>query len=58
MIEFIVPEWPAPRHVRALATLRGGGVSHPPYDSLNLAQHVGDEPDCVLENRHRLRAQL
>ncbi len=58
MIEFVVPDWPAPRHVRALATLRGGGVSHPPYDSLNLAQHVGDEPDCVLENRHRLRVQL
>lgn len=58
MIELIVPDWPAPRRVRALTTTRGGGVSHAPYDSLNLAEHVGDEPDCVLENRRQLRRQL
>jgi YfiH family protein len=58
MIEFIVPDWPAPRGVRAVSTLRGGGVSRAPYESLNLAMHVGDEPDCVLENRRRLRDQL
>jgi len=58
MIHFIVPDWPAPRHVRAVSTTRGGGVSHAPYDSLNLAEHVGDEPDCVVENRRRLRIQL
>lgn len=58
MIEFIVPDWPAPARVRAVSTLRGGGVSRPPYESLNLALHVGDEPDCVLENRRRLCDQL
>jgi YfiH family protein len=58
MIEFIVPEWPAPPGVRAVSTLRTGGVSRPPYESLNLALHVGDEPDSVLENRQRLRAEL
>jgi YfiH family protein len=58
MIELIVPDWPAPRRVRAVSTLRTGGVSRAPYESLNLALHVGDEPDCVLENRRRLRDQL
>ena len=33
---------------------RGGGVSAPPYDSLNLAAHVGDEPADVDVNRARL----
>ena len=58
MIEFLVPDWPAPARVHALSTLRLGGVSRGPHESLNLATHVGDEPDCVLENRRRLRTQL
>ncbi len=32
-------------------TSRYGGVSETPYDSLNLALHVGDNPLKVLENR-------
>jgi YfiH family protein len=44
--------------VRAVFTLRSGGVSAPPYDSLNLAAHVGDEARAVAENRRRLRTQL
>ncbi|KLU64975.1 laccase domain protein [Desulfosporosinus acididurans] len=32
---------------------RKGGVSHSPYDSLNLGLHVGDEAGAVLENRSR-----
>jgi YfiH family protein len=46
--------------VRALSTLRGGGVSAAPYESLNLGTHVGDFPAAVAENRRRLRmaAQL
>lgn len=58
MIELLAPDWPIPRHVRAVSTTRLGGVSDGPYHSLNLAQHVGDEPDCVVENRRRLRKQL
>jgi hypothetical protein len=34
-------------------TTRHGGVSRPPYDSLNLALHVGDDADAVVENRRR-----
>lgn len=54
----ILPDWPAPSNVRALVTTRVGGVSRPPYDSLNLGDHVGDESSAVLENRSRLRAGL
>ena len=39
-------------------TTRLGGVSQPPYDSLNLGAHVGDDPDAVCENRARVAAQL
>ena len=39
-------------------TTRLGGVSQPPYDSLNLGAHVGDDPDAVRENRTRVAAQL
>lgn len=52
---FIIPDWPAPMTVRAVSTTRQGGVSRPPYASLNLANHVGDDPAHVAENRRRLR---
>ena len=38
----------------AVVTARTGGVSSGPYESLNLSFTVGDDPGCVLENRHRL----
>lgn len=40
--------------VRAWVSERAGGVSVGPYDSLNLATHVGDDDARVGENRHRL----
>jgi YfiH family protein len=48
---WIVPEWPAPAHVRAICTTRDGGVSQGPYASLNLGDHVGDAPQTVATNR-------
>ncbi len=39
--------------VRHAFTGRGGGVSSPPYDTLNMALHVGDAPESVGENRAR-----
>jgi len=42
----------------ALQTTRSGGVSSVPLDSLNLAWHVGDEPEHVGENYRRLCAYL
>jgi len=53
---WIVPDWPAPPRVAALATTRQGGVSAPPCHTFNLAAHVGDDPAAVAENRARLRA--
>lgn len=51
---WLIADWPAPAQVYAGTTLRTGGVSQAPYDSLNLALHVGDDPVAVMENRGRL----
>lgn len=51
-------EWPAPRNIRTASTLRSGGVSQPPFDSLNLGVHVGDVPKAVQANRQRLAEAL
>ncbi|MDQ8020825.1 MAG: peptidoglycan editing factor PgeF [Moraxellaceae bacterium] len=39
-------------------TTRGGGVSNVPFASLNLGDHVGDNPVHVAENRRRVAARL
>lgn len=51
---WIAAQWPAPAQVRAGCTTRLGGVSQGPYASLNLAEHVSDEPQAVGANRRRL----
>ncbi|GKT12035.1 MAG: polyphenol oxidase [Thiomicrorhabdus sp.] len=51
---FILPNWPAPAHIKSYATTRQGGVSQLPYDTFNLALHVGDNPHDVATNRQRL----
>jgi YfiH family protein len=56
--DWIVPDWPAPPHVRAVVTTRSGGVSTGPYASFNLGQSTGDEVGAVSANRERLRALL
>lgn len=50
----IQPDWPAPATVVALCTTRLGGVSETPFDSFNLADHVGDHPSLVQVNRESL----
>jgi polyphenol oxidase len=55
---FIIPEWPAPPNVHAAFSLRTGGVSAAPFDSLNVGAHVGDDPEKVRENRRRISAAL
>lgn len=49
--DWVLPEWPVPPNVRAVCTTRAGGVSPVPYDSLNLGDHVGDDPAGVARNR-------
>jgi YfiH family protein len=39
-------------------TTRHGGISLPPYASLNLGDHVGDSPDAVEQNRKLVAGQL
>ena len=53
-----VPKWPVAAGVRAAFTERMGGVSRAPFDTLNLASHVGDAPEAVAENRRRLHERL
>jgi len=40
--------------VRAAFTGRSGGVSSPPYDTLNMSGAVGDQPAAVARNRQRV----
>jgi len=53
-LELIRPDWPAPGGVQAVATTRGGGVSTGSYKSLNLGDHVADDPAAVAANRRLL----
>ena len=48
---WLIPDWPAPANVGAVFTQRSGGCSNPPWDSLNLGDHVGDVPELVNANR-------
>lgn len=57
-LKLLYPDWPAPESVHALVTTRAGGASVAGYRSLNLAEHVGDDPAHVQLNRGRLRAHL
>ena len=41
-----------------MTTTRAGGVSKPPFDTFNLGDHVGDEPEAVAANRKRLAAAI
>lgn len=59
------PDWPAPPAVRALMSTRRGGVSAPPFDSLNLRQPQPgdrpsevDQPSAVARNQQRLADAL
>jgi len=58
MMPIITPEWPSPTVARAAFTLRSGGASRPPWESLNLGVHVGDDPAAVAQNRRRVATAL
>lgn len=57
-VDWLVPQWPAPRRVRAICTTRAGGASVPPWNSLNLGTHVGDGAAAVQHNRRMLASAL
>src|ERR1039458_7610092 len=52
--DWILPDWPAPRSVRALITTRAGGVSRGAYAGLNLDMRSGDDVEAVTRNREEL----
>ncbi|MDF7667301.1 peptidoglycan editing factor PgeF [Orbaceae bacterium ESL0727] len=51
----IYPNWPAPTNIHAFTTTRQGGVSLPPFASLNLGSRTGDKQDHVAQNRLHVR---
>lgn len=55
--DWLVPTW-QDDEVGALMTSRRGGVSAPPWDSMNLGDHVGDERASVDANRARFASLL
>ena len=55
---WIEPDWPLPAGVRAACSTRRRGHSKGAYDSLNLGDHVGDDPVAVLANRAQVQQVL
>ena len=51
-------QWGAPQQIKTMITNRHGGFSQPPFDSLNLGLHVGDDPTTVQKNREALKVVL
>lgn len=62
---FILPEWPAPKNVKALVSTRKSFLNSTSpkkilqgYDCFNLALHVNDDANQVLANRAQLGQHL
>jgi len=55
---WIEADWPLSARLRAGCTTRSGGVSKPPFDSMNLGLHVEDNPQDVRRNRTLLGQSL
>lgn len=58
MTNIIRPIWPAPAHIIAGVTTRNDGFSDAPFDSFNLAEHVGDNIEAVAKNRMLLATAI
>jgi YfiH family protein len=57
-MQVLVPQWPVGEGIRAVCSTREGGVSAAPWHSLNLGDHVGDDPAAVAANRARYAQHL
>lgn len=55
---FLLPDWSVSKRVKAYVTTRVGGVSQAPFDTMNLATHVGDNSTSVAQNRALLKQRL
>jgi len=58
LVYYQFPALSAERNLRHGFFTRLGGVSHPPYASLNVGASVGDDPEAVRLNRERCFAAL
>ena len=56
--DWLIPQWPAPSNIHAVCSTRAGGVSGVPFLSLNLGDHVGDDPAKVELNRGILQQAM
>ena len=56
--DWLTPEWHADARVGARMTTRAGGLSAPPWDSMNLGLGSGDVRDRVLANRELFAAAI
>lgn len=54
---YVAPD-PAPQKARVWFFTRSGGVSGPPYESLNVSTKVGDSEEAVSENLGRIRRAM
>jgi len=57
-INLLIPSWPVKSHILACTTLRGVVKEDDEYASFNLALHVNDKEEQVLNNRRTLRQAL
>ena len=55
--DWLLPGWHAPG-IGALMTTRHGGVSQGPFQSLNLRDGLGDDPQAVRQNQLRLQSAI
>ena len=53
----IIPDWNAPKNVKAFASTRFDGCSTGAYQGLNIGMHVGDDASLVESNRAWLTQQ-
>ncbi len=58
MDDWIQPDWPAARNIRAVCTTRAGGFSQGAWASFNLGTCCGDQDAHVTQNREQLRKAL
>ena len=54
---YVAPS-PEPSNARIWFFTRKGGISEPPYESLNVSTSVGDDPGAVADNRARIKAAM
>lgn len=53
-LTLIQANWPKVPGLHAISTTRTGGISMPPYHSLNMGQYIPDDKNAIHTNRERV----